>query len=167
MPPIPHPLDMPKKRLKQTIHSLCSPLNVPQQQNNSLGLSLSSMNKQCSLYNPLNIELCSTTAKELAQFTLQHYHYSLKLALYQSTSPHATLHEEIYKPTFKSLTGSSNVSESWKENMRKSKENSSANVVKWRQSAKRVEWAFPHGQHTPSPDFRARSVHTAFHNHAI
>ena len=51
----------PTSRLKQTIHSLCSPLNVPQQQNNSLGLPLSSMNKQRSLYNPLNIELCSTT----------------------------------------------------------------------------------------------------------
>ena len=111
------------------------------------------MNKQCSLYNPLNIELCSTTAKELAQFTLQLYHYSLKLALYQSTSPHATLHAEIYKPTFKPLTGSSNTRESWKETTRKSKENSSANAVKWRQSAKRVEWAFPHGQPTPSPDF--------------
>ena len=163
MPPIPHPLDMPKKRLKQTIHSLCSPLNVPQQQNNLLGLPLSSMNKQRSLYNSLNIELCSTTAKELAQFTLQLYHYSLNLALYQSTS----LHAEIYKPTFKTLTGSSNVSESWKETTRKSKENSSANAVKWRQSAKRVEWAFPHGKHTPSPDVRARSVHTAYHNHAI
>ena len=121
MPPIPHPVDMPKKRLKQTIHSLCSPLNVPQQQNNSLGLPLSSMNKQRSLYNPLNVELCSTTAKELAWFTLQLYHYSL-LALYQSTSPHATLHAEIYQPTFKTLIGSSNVSESWEETMRKSKE---------------------------------------------
>ena len=89
-----HPLDM-KKRLKQTIHSLCSPLNVPQQQNNSLGLPLSSMNKQRSLSNPLNVELCSTTAKELAQFTFQLYHYNLKLALYHSTSPHATLHAEI------------------------------------------------------------------------
>ena len=49
MPPIPHPLDMPKKRLKQTIHSLYSPLNVSQQQNNSLGLPLSSMKKQRSL----------------------------------------------------------------------------------------------------------------------
>ena len=38
--------------------------------------------------------------------------------------------------------------------MRKRKENSSANAVKWRQSAKHVEWAFPHGQPTPSPDFR-------------
>ena len=79
--------------------------------------------------------------------------------LYQSTSPHATLHAtlhaEIYKPTFKTLTGSSNVSESWKETTRKSKENSSANAVKWRQSAKCVEWAFPHGQPTPSPNFRA------------
>ena len=118
-------------------------------------------------YNPLNIELCSTTAKELAQFTLQLYHYSLKLALYQSTSPHATLHAEIYKPTFKTLTGSSNVSESWKETTRKSKENSSANAVKWRQSAKRVEWAFPHGQPTPSPDFRTRSVHTGIRNYAL
>ena len=106
------------------------------------------------------MELCSTTAKELAQFTLQLYHYSLKLALYQSTSPHATLHVEIYKPTFKTLTDSSNVSESWKETTRNSKENSSANALKWRQSAKRVEWAFAHGQPTPSPDFRARSVHT-------
>ena len=137
MPPIPHPLDMPKKRLKQTIHSLCSPLNVPQQQNNSLGLPLSFMNYEQTTftYNPLNIELSSTTAKELAQFTLQLYHYSLKLALYQSTSPqatlHATLHAEIYKPTFKTLTGSSNVSESWKETTRNSKENSSANAVKW------------------------------------
>ena len=146
---------MPNKRLKQTIHSLCSPLNVPQQQNNLLGLPLSSMNKQCSHYNPLNIKLCSTTAKELAQFTVQLYHYSLKL------------HVEIYNPTFKTLPGSSNVSESWKEMTRKSKENSSANAVKWWQSAKRVEWAFPHGQHTPSPDFCARSVHTVFHNHAI
>ena len=77
-------------------------------------------------------------------------HYSLKLALYQSTSPHATLHAEIYKPTFKTLTGSSNTSESWKETTRKSKENSSTNAVKWRQSAKRVEWAFLHGQPTPS-----------------
>ena len=50
---------------------------------------------------------------------------------------------------------------------RKSKENSSANAVKWRQSAKRVEWVFPHGQPTPSPDFRARSVHTGFRNYAI
>ena len=49
MPSIPHPLDMPKKRLKQTIHSLCSTLNVSQQQKNSLGLPLSSMNKQRSL----------------------------------------------------------------------------------------------------------------------
>ena len=97
-------------------------------------------------YNSLNIELCSTTAKELAQFTLQLYHYSLKLALYQSTSPYATLHAEIYKPTFKTLTGSSSISESWKETTRKS---SSANTVKWRQSAKRVEWAFPHGQSMP------------------
>ena len=118
-------------------------------------------------YNLLNIELCSTTAKELAQFTLQLYHYNLKLALYQSTSPHATLYAEIYKPTFKTLTGSSNVSESWKETTRKSKANSSANAVKWRQSTKRVEWAFPQGQQTPSPDFRARSVHTGFRNHAI
>ena len=101
MPPILHPLDMPKKRLKQTIHSLCSPINVPQQQNNLLGLPLSSTNKQRSLYNPLNVELCSRTAKELAQFTLQLYHYSLKLALYQSTSLYATLHSEIYQPTFK------------------------------------------------------------------
>ena len=104
-------------------------------------------------YNPLNIELCSTTAKELAQFTLQLYHYSLKLALYQSTSPHATLHTEFYKPTFKTLSGSSNVSESWKETTRKSKQNSSANVVKWRQSAKRVEWAFPHRQPCPLRTF--------------
>ena len=100
---------------------------------------------------------CSTTAKELAQFTLQLYHYSLKLALYQSTSPHATLHAEIYKPTFKTLTGSSNVSESWKEMMRKSKENSSANAVKWRQSpnvlsgflctsSTRPLWTFAPGQ---------------------
>ena len=101
-------------------------------------------------YNPLNIELCSTTAKELAQFTFQLYHYSLKLALYQSTSPHATLHAEIYKPTFKTLTGSSNVSESWKETMRKSKENSSANAIKWRQSAEHVEWAFRTGAHALS-----------------
>ena len=50
---------------------------------------------------------------------------------------------------------------------RKSKENSSASAVKWRQSAQRVEWAFPHGQPTPSPDFRARSVHTGFRNYAI
>ena len=118
---------MPKKRLKQTIHSLGSPLNVPQQQNNSLGLSLSFMNEQRLPYNPINVELCSTTAKELAQFTLQLYYYSLKLAVYQSTSPHAilhvTLHAEIYQPTFKTLTGSSNVSESWKEIMRKSIEN--------------------------------------------
>ena len=75
-------------------------------------------------------------------------------------STHETPHAEIYQP----LTGSSNVSESWKEMTRKSKENSSANVVKWRQSAKRVEWTFPRGQHTLSPrgqhtlspDFRAR-----------
>ena len=40
MPPIPHPLDMAKKRVKQAIHLLHSPLNVPQQQNNSLGLCL-------------------------------------------------------------------------------------------------------------------------------
>ena len=119
MPPIPHPIDMPKKT---TIHSLCSPLNVPQQQNNSLGLPLSSTNKQRSLYNPLNVELSSTTAKQLALFTLQLYHHSLKLALYQSTSPHATLHAEIYQPTFKTLTGSSNVSKSWKETTKKSKE---------------------------------------------
>ena len=86
--------------VKQTIHSLCSPPIVPQQQNNLLGLPLSSMNKQRSLYNLLNVELCSTTAKELAQFTLQLYHYT-------STSPHATLHAEIYQPTFKTLSGSS------------------------------------------------------------
>ena len=131
------------------------------------------MNKQRSL-TTLNIELCSTTAKELAQFTLQLYHYSLKLVLYQSTSPHATLHAEIYKPTFKTLTGSSNVSESWKETTR-NRENSSANAVKWRQSAKRVEWAFAHGQPTPSPDFRASGrpelarglciPRAGFHNH--
>ena len=84
-----------------------------------------------------------------------------------STSPHTTLLAEIYKPTFKTLTGSSSASESWKETTRKSKENSSPNAVKWRQSAKRVEWAFPHGQPTPSPDFRARSVHTGFHNYSI
>ena len=58
-----------------------------------------------SLYNPLNVELCSTTAKQLALFTLQLYHYSLNLALYQSTSPHPTLHAEIYQPTFKTLKG--------------------------------------------------------------
>ena len=137
MPPIPHPLDMPKKRPKQTIHSLCSPLNVPKQQNNSLGC-LSSMNKQRLHYNPLNVELCSTTAKLLALFTLQFYHYSLKLALYKSTSPHATLHTEIYQPTFKTLTGSSNVSESWKEMTRKSKENNLANAVNM--VAKCIQW---------------------------
>ena len=84
-----------------------------------------------------------------------------------SNSTQATLHTEINKPTFKMLTGSSNVSESWKETMRKSKENSSAIAVKWRQSAKRVEWAFPHRKPAPSPDFRARLVHTGFRNHAI
>ena len=111
----------PKKILKKTLHSLCSSLNVPKQQNISLGLPLSSTNKRRSLYNPLNVELCSTTAKELAQFTLQLYHYSLKFALYQSTSPQATLHAEIYQPTLKTLTCSSNVSESWKETTKKSK----------------------------------------------
>ena len=65
------------------------------------------------------------------------------------------------------LTGSPNVSESWKETTRKTKENSSGNVVKWRPSAKHVECAFPHVQPTPSPDLRARSLHTGFHNHAI
>ena len=160
MPPIPHPLDMPKKRLKQTIQSLCSPLNVPQQQNNSLCLSLSSMNKQRSLTTRTSFQSSKRTRSVYPSV----YHYSLKLVLYQSTSPHATVHAEIYKPTFKTLTGSSNDSESWKEMTRKIKENSSANAVKWRQSAKRVEWAFPHGQPTPSPDFRARSVHTGFRN---
>ena len=118
-------------------------------------------------YNPLHIELSSTTIKELAQFILQLNYYILKLALYQSTSPHATLHAEIYKPTFKTVTGSSNVSESWKETTRKSKENSSANAVKWRPSAKRVECVISQGQPMPSPDFRARSVHTGFRNCAI
>ena len=66
----------------------------------------------------------------------------LKVGFYQSTSPRATLHAEIYQPTFKTLTGSSNVRESWKETTRKSEENSSANVVKWQQSAEHVEWAF-------------------------
>ena len=42
-------------------------------------------------------------------------------ALYRSTSPHATLHAEIYQPTFKTLTGSSNVSKSWKETKRRVK----------------------------------------------
>ena len=157
---------MPKKRLKQTIHSLCSPLATTAKKK-SLVLLFSSMNKQRSLYNPLNIELCSTTAKELAQFTLQLYHYSLKLALYQSTSSQATLHAEIYKPTFKSLAGSTSVSESWKETTIESKENSLANAVKWRNSSsKRVEWAFPHGQPTPSRDFPAEQ-YRASHNHAI
>ena len=55
---------MPKKRVKQTIHSICSPLNFPQQQNNSLSLPLSFTNKQRSLYNPLNVQVCSTAAKK-------------------------------------------------------------------------------------------------------
>ena len=96
---IPHPLDMSKKIIKQTIHSLCSPLSVPHQQKNSLGIPLSSTNKQRSLYNPLNVELCSTIAKELSQFTLQLYHYSLRLVLHQSTSQHATIHTQINQPS--------------------------------------------------------------------
>ena len=52
------------------------------------------------------------------------------------------LYTELYtqKSTnlpFKTLTGSSNVSESWKETATKSKEDSSANAVKWRQSSGR------------------------------
>ena len=73
----------------------------------------------------------------------------LKLSLYQS---HATLHAEIYKPTLKTLTDSSNVSESWKETTRKSKENSSANAVKWRQSAICVDWGSPCPLRTFAPD---------------
>ena len=54
----------------------------------------------------------------------------------------ATLHAEIYKSIFKTLTCSSDVSEPSKESARKSKE--SANAIKWRQSVKCVEWVFPH-----------------------
>ena len=113
-------------------------------------------------YNPLNIELCSTTAKELAQFTHQLYHYSLKLALYQSTSPHVTLHAEIiYKPTFKTLTGSSNASESCKETTRKSKKTVQQtrqnggkvpNVLsgRFRTGSPRPLWTFAPGQCIPA-----------------
>ena len=94
--------------------------------------------------------------KRTSLVSLQLYYYSLKLALYQSTAPHATLHAEIYKPTFKTVTSSSNDSESRKETTRKRKKNSSANTVKWWQSAKRVEWAFPLVQPTSSPDFRCQ-----------
>ena len=128
MPPIPHPLDMPKKRLQQTIHSLCSPLNVPQQQNNSLGLPLSSMNKQRSL-TTLKYRTLFHNSKRTRSVYPSALPLQLKFGFNQSTSPHATLHAEIYKPTFKTLTGSSSVSESWKETTRNSKENSSANAV--------------------------------------
>ena len=134
MPPIPHPLDMPKKRLKQTIHSLCSPLNVPQQQNNSLGLPLSSTNKQRSLSNPLNVELCSTTAKELAQFTFQLYHYNLKLAF--TIQP---LHTQLYTQKSSNLRSKLLLAPPTSANLgkkrKKSKEIRSANTVKWWQSA--------------------------------
>ena len=106
------------------------------------------------------IEKTTTVLQELAQFTLQLYHYSLKLALYQSTSPHPTLQAEIYKPTFKTLTGSSSNSESWKETTRKSKENSSANAVnggkvpnvlsgRFRTGTPRPLWTFAPGQCIP------------------
>ena len=129
------------------------------------------MNKQRSLTTPKYRTLFHNSKRTRSVYPtslpLQPKVGFIPVNLSTRNSTHATLHAEIYTSTFKTLTGSSNVSESWKETTRKGKENSSANAVKWRQSAKRVEWAFPHGQPSPSPDFRARSVHTGFRNYAI
>ena len=141
-----HPLDI-RKDYKQFIK-----LWVPQQQNNSLGLPLNSTNKQRSLYNPLNVELCSTTAKQLAV-----YPSALPLQPKVGFIPVNLSTRNRNLPThlqnFNWLLQRQQILE--------------RNRVKWRQSAERGEWAFPCGQHTPSPDFRARSMHAAFHNLAI
>ena len=132
MPPIPHPLDMPKKILKQTIHSLCSPLSVPQQQNNSLGIPLTSMNKQRSLYNPLKYRTLFHNSK----ITLSVYSSALPLQpklgftpVNLSTQNHTCRNLPTYLQNFNWLLQRQRILE---RNDEKKQRKSS---VKWRQSA--------------------------------
>ena len=111
------------------------------------------MNKQRSL---TTLEISNFVPQQKNNSFSLPFRFSLKMALYQSTSPYATLHAKIYKYTFKTLTDTSNDSESTKETTRKSKENSTANLVKWRQSIKCVEKALRLGPSSPSQDFSAK-----------
>ena len=134
---------MPRHAKEKTIHSLRCPLNVPQQQNNSLGLPLALWSN--------NVHLQPSQYRTL-------FHNRKRT---RSISPHATLHAEIYQPTFKTITGSFNDSESWKETMRKGKRNSSANAVnggkvpnvlsgRFRKGSPRPRWTFAPGLCIPA-----------------